>query len=217
LTKDLIADDNWEKVKFKKYNYQTLGKEVNNGALHPLLRVRTQFREILLELENQELTAELKQLELQTKIHQQKRQQYLLKESLLTAAQVEQEKLADTQHKHRKILQEVDYLTIRAPISGYVIAEDLKMKSSDYMCENQNYFLSNENVEDNEPQKEEYFLLEVKLNDDVFISRIFPAHVYHPKARYAVDVRPKVRKILSELTDVLSDYELETTYLGYEL
>ena len=34
------------------------------------------------------------------------------------------------------------------------------------MCENQNYFLSNENVEDNEPQKEEYFLLEVKLNDD---------------------------------------------------
>jgi hypothetical protein len=97
------------------------------------------------------------------------------------------------------------------------IAEDLKMKSSDYMCENQNYFLSNENVEDNEPQKEEYFLLEVKLNDDVFISRIFPAHVYHPKARYAVDVRPKVRKILSELTDVLSDYELETTYLGYEL
>lgn len=97
------------------------------------------------------------------------------------------------------------------------IAEDLKIKSSDYMSENQNYFLSNENVEDNEPQKEEYFLLEVKLNDDVFISRIFPAHVYHPKARYAVDIRPKVRKILSELTDVLSAYELETTYLGYEL
>lgn len=85
------------------------------------------------------------------------------------------------------------------------------------MSENQNYFLSNENVEDNEPQKEEHFLLEVKLNDDVFISRIFPAHVYHPKVRYAVDIRPKVRKILSELTEVLSAYELETTYLQYEL
>lgn len=97
------------------------------------------------------------------------------------------------------------------------IAEDLKIKSSDFMSENQNYFLSNENVEDNEPQKEEYFLLEVKLNDDVFISRIFPAHFYHPKVRYAVDIRPKVRKILSELTGVLSAYELETTYLGYEL
>jgi phenylalanyl-tRNA synthetase alpha chain len=55
LTKELMADESWEKVKFKKYNYQTLGKEVSNGALHPLLRVRTQFREILLELGFQEM------------------------------------------------------------------------------------------------------------------------------------------------------------------
>jgi phenylalanyl-tRNA synthetase alpha chain len=55
LTKELLADESWEKAKFKKYNYQTLGKEVNNGALHPLLRVRTQFREILLELGFQEM------------------------------------------------------------------------------------------------------------------------------------------------------------------
>jgi len=88
---------------------------------------------ILLELENQELTAELKQLELQLKIHQQKRQQYLLKESLLSAAQVEQEKFLDTQHKYRKIVQEVSYLTIKAPISGYVIAEDLKMLEGAYL------------------------------------------------------------------------------------
>ena len=97
------------------------------------------------------------------------------------------------------------------------IAEDLKMKSSDYMCENQNYFLSNENVEDNEPQKEEYFLLEVKLNDDVFIQRIFPAYYYHPKVRYTVDIRPKLKRILSDLTDILSAYDLETTYLQYQL
>jgi phenylalanyl-tRNA synthetase alpha chain len=55
LTKELLVDDAWEKRKFKKYNYQTLGKEVKNGALHPLLRVRTQFREILLELGFQEM------------------------------------------------------------------------------------------------------------------------------------------------------------------
>jgi phenylalanyl-tRNA synthetase alpha chain len=55
LTKELMEHDQWEKVKFKKYNYHTLGKEVNNGALHPLLRVRTQFREILLELGFQEM------------------------------------------------------------------------------------------------------------------------------------------------------------------
>lgn len=55
LTKDLLVEDQWKKAKFKKYNYETLGKEVSNGALHPLLRVRTQFREILLELGFQEM------------------------------------------------------------------------------------------------------------------------------------------------------------------
>lgn len=97
------------------------------------------------------------------------------------------------------------------------ISEDLKMKSSDYMSENPNYFYGSDVSEDNDENKEEHFLLEVKLNDDVFISRIFPAHYYHPKARYSVDVRPKIRGILSELTDILSSNELETTYLQYEL
>lgn len=87
----------------------------------------------LLELENRELIAELKQLELQMKIHQQKRQQYLLKEHLLSAAQVEQEKLQDTQRKYHKIAQEVSHLTIKAPISGYVIAEDLKTLEGAYL------------------------------------------------------------------------------------
>jgi hypothetical protein len=97
------------------------------------------------------------------------------------------------------------------------ISEDLKMKSSDYMSENPNYFYGSDVLEDGDENKEEYFLLEVKLGDDVFISRIFPAHYYHPKARYSVDVRPKIRGILSELTNILSSDELETTYLNYEL
>jgi hypothetical protein len=65
--------------------------------------------------------------------------------------------------------------------------------------------------------KPEHFLLRIKLGDDVFISRIFPAHIYHPKARYAVDIRPKVRKILADLTNVLSSERLSTNYLQYEL
>jgi phenylalanyl-tRNA synthetase alpha chain len=41
----------WSKLyAFKKYNYHAEGKKINTGALHPLLKVRTQFREILLEL-----------------------------------------------------------------------------------------------------------------------------------------------------------------------
>ena len=49
LTADLLANDKWESSKFSKYNYSALGKEVPNGALHRLLCVRSQIREIFLE------------------------------------------------------------------------------------------------------------------------------------------------------------------------
>ena len=97
------------------------------------------------------------------------------------------------------------------------ISEDLKIKSSDYLCENQNYFLSSDYVEDSNEKDREHFLLEIKLGDDVFIQRIFAAYYYHPKVRYTVDIRPKLKRILSDLTDILSSYDLETSYLQYEL
>lgn len=96
------------------------------------------------------------------------------------------------------------------------ISEDLKYKTSDYLGDNQNYFLNLVNVEDDSEEKKEHFLLEIKLNDDVFISRIFPAYVFHPKVRYTVDIRPKLKRILSDLTDILSTEELEMTYLNYQ-
>ena len=49
LTADLLANDKWQSSKFSKYNYEALGKEVPNGALHRLLCVRSQIREIFLE------------------------------------------------------------------------------------------------------------------------------------------------------------------------
>jgi len=97
------------------------------------------------------------------------------------------------------------------------ISYDLKIKSSNYLCENQNYILNSENVEDSIDGQKEHFLLEIKLGDDVFISRIFPAYYYHPKVRYTVDIRPRLKRILSDLTDILSSEELETSYLEYEL
>ena len=97
------------------------------------------------------------------------------------------------------------------------ISHDLKIKSSDYLCENQNYFLSSDYVEDSNEKDREHFLLEIKLGEDVFIQRIFPAFYYHPKVRYTVDIRPKLKRLLSTLTEIMSSDELETTYLQYEL
>jgi hypothetical protein len=95
--------------------------------------------------------------------------------------------------------------------------EDLKIKSSNYLCENQNYILNLEAVDDTATLEKEHFLLEIKLGEDVFIQRQFPAYLYHPKARYTVDIRPRLKRILSDLTDILSSEELETSYLGHEL
>jgi hypothetical protein len=97
------------------------------------------------------------------------------------------------------------------------ISHDLKIKSSNYLCENQNYILNMESVESDETKEKEHFLMEIKLGDDVFIQRIFPAYYYHPKVRYTVDIRPRLKTILSDLTDILSTEELETNYLQYEL
>ncbi|MEN9445834.1 MAG: hypothetical protein RL728_346 [Bacteroidota bacterium] len=97
------------------------------------------------------------------------------------------------------------------------ISEDLKIKSSEYLIENQGFFMNNDFVEDPKEAEEQYFLLQIKQGDDVFIQRIFAAHYYHPKVRYAVDIRPKLRRILADLTEVLSYGNPETTYLQYQL
>jgi hypothetical protein len=97
------------------------------------------------------------------------------------------------------------------------ISYDLKMKTIEYLLENQNYYYDFDNVESETELAEEHFLLEVKQDSHVFISRIFPAHVYHPKVRFTVDIRPKIRGILANLTDVLSSREIETSDMGYEL
>lgn len=98
-----------------------------------------------------------------------------------------------------------------------IISEDLKIKSSDYLTENQNFFLNNEVVEEPNERDEQYFLLQIKQLDEVFIERIFPAHYYHPKVRYAVDIRPMLKRILNDLTEILSSRDLDMTYLQYQL
>ena len=40
----------WRTKNFKAYNFNALGQRIDCGHLHPLLKVRTQFRQILLEM-----------------------------------------------------------------------------------------------------------------------------------------------------------------------
>lgn len=50
LTVDMLATGLWKDLKFKAYNFDALGAPPERGHLHPLLKVRTEFRQIFLEM-----------------------------------------------------------------------------------------------------------------------------------------------------------------------
>lgn len=50
LTVDMLASGLWKDLKFKAYNFDALGAPPTRGHLHPLLKVRTEFRQIFLEM-----------------------------------------------------------------------------------------------------------------------------------------------------------------------
>lgn len=97
------------------------------------------------------------------------------------------------------------------------IESDLKEKTLEYLHDNQHYFPLFDPSTSEGPDTEEYFQLEIKQNDDVFISRVFPAHIYHPKVRYSVDIRPILRRVLGNLSETFSSDDITTKYLNYNL
>jgi phenylalanyl-tRNA synthetase alpha chain len=55
LTADMIKSGAWKNTALKPYNFLARGQAPDAGALHPLLKVRTQFREIFLEMGFEEM------------------------------------------------------------------------------------------------------------------------------------------------------------------
>lgn len=55
VTADMIANGSWEKKNFKNYNFDALGVTVNEGHLHPLLKMRAELRQVFLEMGFEEM------------------------------------------------------------------------------------------------------------------------------------------------------------------
>ncbi|CAK9203875.1 unnamed protein product [Sphagnum troendelagicum] len=55
LTREILQSGEWKEREFKPYNYKALGQPTEGGHLHPLLKVRTQFRSIFLEMGFEEM------------------------------------------------------------------------------------------------------------------------------------------------------------------
>lgn len=94
----------------------------------------------------------------------------------------------------------------------------LKMKTVVYMLDNQDSIIDNPTImETSFTDGSELFNIYVKDGDMTICHRILDGKMYPPKVRYTVDVRPFLKELLKELTDIFSSKHLTHEYLGYEL
>jgi hypothetical protein len=90
---------------------------------------------------------------------------------------------------------------------------DLKMRSVVYMMENQYEIMENPDVLNTSiTEGQENFNLYIKVENMTICQRTFDAKVYPPKVRYTVDLRPRLKGILTDLTDIFSGRKFNYFY-----
>ena len=97
-----------------------------------------------------------------------------------------------------------------------ILQTKLRNKSVVYMLENRYQIEEDPNVlETSNTDGPEIFNIILKLGNETICHRIVDAKLYPPKVRYTLDVRPSIKTILRELTDILSAKKLSFEYLNY--
>jgi len=94
----------------------------------------------------------------------------------------------------------------------------LKMKTVVYMMDNVDSIMADPNImETSFTEGPEIFNIFVKVGEQTICHRIFDGKMFPPKVRYTVDVRPFLKDVLRELTDIFSDDKLSYKYLEFDL
>ena len=94
----------------------------------------------------------------------------------------------------------------------------LKMKTVVYMMDNRSAIESDPTIMNTSfTEGPEVFNLFVKVGEQTICHRTFDGKMYPPKVRYTVDVRPFLKEVLRELTDIFSNNKLTYKYLEFEL
>jgi len=90
---------------------------------------------------------------------------------------------------------------------------DLKMKSITYLLDNSYEIKQNPSMlETSNTDGPENFNIFIKDGDMTICHRQMDAKIFPPKIRYTVDIRPHIKSILSELTDIFSAKNLTYGY-----
>jgi hypothetical protein len=94
----------------------------------------------------------------------------------------------------------------------------LKMKTVIYMMDNRNAIESDASIMNTSfTDGPEVFNLFVKVGEQTICHRIFDGKLFPPKVRYTVDVRPFLKDVLRELTEIFSNNRLTYEYLDFDL
>ena len=94
----------------------------------------------------------------------------------------------------------------------------LKMKTVIYMMDNKDAIAHDPKIMDTSfTEGPEIFNLFIKVGEQTICQRIFDGKLFPPKVRYTVDVRPFLKDVLRELTDIFSNNKLSYQYLDFDL
>lgn len=94
----------------------------------------------------------------------------------------------------------------------------LKMKTVVYMMDNRDSIEHDVSIMNTSfTDGAEVFNLFVKVGEQTICHRVFDGKRYPPKVRYTVDVRPFLKDVLRELTDIFSNNKLSYKYLEFDL
>ena len=94
----------------------------------------------------------------------------------------------------------------------------LKMKTVVYMMDNRDSIEHDASIMNTSfTDGPEVFNLFVRVGEQTICHRVFDGKRYPPKVRYTVDVRPFLKDVLRELTDIFSNNKLSYKYLEFDL
>ena len=94
----------------------------------------------------------------------------------------------------------------------------LKMRTVTYMLDNMYQIIEDPKVmETSFTDGPENFNIIIKVDDKTICHRAFDGKKFPPKIRYTVDIRPQIKTILKDLTDIFSTKKLTYEYLGLPL
>jgi len=116
-----------------------------------------------------------------------------------------------------KARKSVDLLQTVDRISNQLV-NSLKKKTLVYMLDNYNQIALDPKILDtSNTDGPEVFNIFIRLGDETICHKIIDAKIFPPKIRYTVDVRPQLKSVLRDLTDLFSSEDLTHEIMEYRL